>query len=65
MPSYLFRVLTILPLLRVESEGDWAVAGLVVARTGDDFDSTLFRTGKKLFLAGIVRLTEAVTCMSS
>lgn len=57
-------MLTTLTLVRVESEGDWEVVEMVVLRTGDDFDSTFFRTGKKLFLAGMVRCTDAVTLMS-
>lgn len=65
MSSYLFRVLATLALVRVERGGDWAVAGLVVARTGVDFDSTFFLTGRKLFLAGMVRLTEAITFVFS
>lgn len=65
MSSYLFRVLATLALVRVERGGGWAVAGLVVARTGVDFDSTFFLTGRKLFLAGMVRLTEAITFVFS
>lgn len=57
-------MLTTLTLVRVESERDWEVVEMVVLRAGDDFDSTFFRTGKKLFLAGMARCTDAVTLMS-
>lgn len=57
-------MLATLTLVRVESEGDWKVVEMVAFRTGDDFDSRFFRTGKKLFLVGMVRCTDAVTLMS-
>lgn len=59
----MFRVLVILLLLWVESEGDWVVVGLVVVCIGDDFDLIFFWIGKKFFLVGIVCFIEVVIFM--